>query len=61
MARCGVSCLPDLLPEMIAKLQSTERTLTHVSREDFHSGVVELVGTGLDIPTAKQIPGIWKT
>lgn len=61
MARCCVFCRLDLLPKMITNLKSPGRMLTHVSGQDFHSGVMELVSTGLDIPTAKQIPGVWKT
>lgn len=34
---------------------------THISGKDFYCGVMEFIGTGLDIPTAKQIAGIKKT
>lgn len=38
--------------------EDKERIHTHIAGQDFHSGVMEFICAGLNIPTAKKVPGI---
>lgn len=46
---------------MEPKNKCAHTQVTHIAGQHFHCGVVELISTGLDVSTAKQVPTVKKT